>query len=74
MGNDKTERRSISMPPDWWAAFEAMAEASETPLSEWMGERCKTGLPLAVRRALSVRRSAGRPKEQPGRAAKRGKK
>jgi hypothetical protein len=57
------ERRMISMPPDWWAAFELAATRDGQALSEWLGAKGKAALPKVERRALSVRRGAGRPKK-----------
>ena len=57
------ERKNISEPTDWWAAFEAQAEAEGMSLSEWLGESGKARLPAKVAKKLSKRPPAHRPKK-----------
>ncbi|MCU0870706.1 MAG: hypothetical protein MUE50_00025 [Pirellulaceae bacterium] len=57
------ERRNITQPADWWAAIEAAAAAESVTVSEWIGEACRKRLPVSVRRGLSVRPGAHRPKK-----------
>jgi hypothetical protein len=57
-----SERRNITQPSDWWAAIEAAAAAESVTVSEWIGEACRKRLPVSVRRGLSVRPVAHRPK------------
>ena len=59
-----TDRKNITQPADWWAAFEAQSQAEGMSLSEWMGNRCRRYLPYAVRKELSER------KTKPGRKPK----
>jgi hypothetical protein len=57
------ERRNITQPADWWAAIEAAAAAESVTVSEWIGEACRKRLPVLVRRGLSKRPPANRPKK-----------
>lgn len=57
------ERKNITQPPDWWAAFEAQAQAEGKTLAEWIGEACKAKLPAKVAKKLSDRPPANRPKK-----------
>lgn len=61
-----TERRNITQPTDWWAAFAEQAEAERLTLSEWIGAACVRMLPVDVRRGLSERTSRGRPANEEG--------
>ena len=54
-----SERRNITTPPDWWAAFESAAKEQSLSLSEWVGEACRQAVPYARRRKLSQRPSVG---------------
>ena len=56
------ERKNITQPADWWAAYEAQAKKDGKSLSAWIGERCNEGLPKSVRKKLSERQPAHRPK------------
>jgi hypothetical protein len=72
MAEEKTERRPISQPPDWWMAFEAAAEEAEMHLSTWIGEACREKLERTKgqKRAaakLSDRKQRGRPKKSTAR-------
>lgn len=58
-----SERRNITQPADWWAAIEAAAKADGVTVSEWIGEACRKRLPVSVRRELSRRPGAHRPKK-----------
>lgn len=58
-----SERRNITQPADWWAAIEAAAAAEGVTVSEWIGEACRKRLPASVRRELSRRPGAHRPKK-----------
>jgi len=58
------ERKNITQPDDWWSAYEAQAKKEGKSLSAWMGERCNEGLPNAVRKKLSERQPAHRPKKK----------
>jgi hypothetical protein len=57
------ERRNITQPADWWAAIEAAAQADGVTVSEWIGEACRKRLPVSVRRELSRRPGAHRPRK-----------
>ena len=57
-----TERKTVTQPDDWWAAFEAAAQAEGMQISEWLGEAGKKRLPKEVRKQLSERPGAHRPK------------
>ena len=56
------ERKHITQPTDWWAAFQAAAEKAGKNLSEWMGEAAKAQLPAKAAKQLSDRPPAHRPK------------
>ena len=58
-----SERRNITQPADWWAAIAAAAAAESVTVSEWIGDACRKRLPVSVRRGLSVRPGAHRPKK-----------
>lgn len=59
----KAERRNITQPADWWAAFEIQAAAEGLTLSEWMGECCRVYLEKGINSGLSERPAANRPKK-----------
>lgn len=73
----KAERRNITQPADWWAAFEKQATADGMTLSEWVGECCYGYLPNPE--SLSERTRPGKPANsassalspKPARATKR---
>lgn len=58
------DRKNITQPADWWAAFEAAAEAEGVSLAEWLGECGKANLPKEVAAKLSERGTRGRPPSQ----------
>ena len=58
-----TERKNITQPVDWWAAFTAAAASRGLSLSEWIGEQAKRGLTADARRELSRRPEIGRPRK-----------
>lgn len=58
------ERRNITQPPDWWEAFENDAKAAGMSLSEWIGFACMERLPNKIRKTLSPRPPANRPKKE----------
>lgn len=57
------ERKNITQPPDWWAAFESAAKAEGMTLAEWIGEAAKAKLPKSAAKKLSERPPANRPKK-----------
>lgn len=57
------ERKHITQPSDWWAAFEAQAKAEGASLSAWIGEAAKAKLLPKVAKRLSERPAAHRPKK-----------
>jgi hypothetical protein len=57
------ERKNITQPPDWWAAFESAAKAEGLTLAEWIGEAAKAKLPKAAAKKLTERPPANRPKK-----------
>ena len=59
------DRRNITQPPDWWAAFEREADQAGLNMSEWIGDVCWRALPERVQRQLSFRKRVGRPKLSP---------
>ena len=61
-----TERKNITQPADWWAAFGQAARQADLTLSEWVGHCCAGQLPNAVREELSTRPPAYRPAKLPG--------
>ena len=58
-----SESKKTTQPADWWAAFRAEADNCGMTLSEWIGEAAKKQLPKDVRKSLSGRPAAHRPKE-----------
>ena len=60
------QRRNITQPADWWAAIEAAAAAENVTVSEWIGEACRKRLLVSVRRELSRRPGAHRPRKPDG--------
>jgi len=59
-----TERKNITQPADWWAAFESQAKANGQTLSEWAGNCMRDNLPKNVAAGLSERPAANRPKKR----------
>ena len=57
------ERKHITQPDDWWAAFKAEADKDGTSLSEWLGAAGLEKLPKKVAKKLSKRPPANRPKK-----------
>jgi hypothetical protein len=57
-----SERRNITQPADWWAAFEIQAKGEGLTLSEWMGECCRVYVEAGVNSGLSERPAANRPR------------
>jgi hypothetical protein len=57
-----SESKKTTQPADWWAAFRAEADNRGMTLSEWIGEAAKKQLPKDVRKSLSERTAAHRPK------------
>ena len=58
-----SERKNITQPADWWAAFEAAAKVEGVNLSEWIGACCVPNVPAAVAKGLSERPTVGAPKK-----------
>jgi len=58
-----SERRNITQPADWWAAFEVAAKAEGVNLSEWIGACCVANVPVSVAEKLSTRPTVGAPKK-----------
>ena len=58
----KAERKNITQPADWWAAFELQANAEGLTLSEWIGECCRVYVDKGVNSGLSERPASHRPK------------
>ena len=56
-----SERKNITQPADWWAAFELACTEHGMTLSEWIGDCAKSQLPYDVRQALSDRQPPGNP-------------
>jgi hypothetical protein len=55
------ERKNITQPGDWWAAFEEAAKAEGLTLAAWLGEAAKAKLPPKVAKKLTERPPANRP-------------
>jgi hypothetical protein len=55
------ERKNITQPSDWWAAFEEQAKAEGMTLAAWLGEAAKAKLPPKVAKKLTERPPANRP-------------
>jgi hypothetical protein len=59
--NMTNERKNITQPADWWAAFEEQAKAEGLTLAAWLGEAAKAKLPPKVAKKLTERPPANRP-------------
>lgn len=59
----KADRHNITVPPDWWEAFEEAAKRSKQTVSEWLREAGAAQLPRRVRESLSEAKSVGRPRK-----------
>ena len=59
--NMTNERKNITQPSDWWAAFEEQAKAEGLTLAAWLGEAAKAKLPPKVAKKLTERPPANRP-------------
>jgi len=58
-----SERRNITQPTDWWAAFEQQATADGwSNLSAWVGDCCRANLDKQRQQGLSERPTVGAPK------------
>jgi hypothetical protein len=57
-------RKNITQPADWWTAFEQQATAEGKTLSAWIGDAAKAKLPNKVRKELSDRPPANRPRKE----------
>jgi hypothetical protein len=57
------ERKNITQPADWWAAFEAEAKKADMSLSAWIGESCIQRIAKKESKKLSDRPAANRPKK-----------
>ena len=55
------DRKHITQPEDWWAAFKAEADKQGVSLAEWLGEAGKAQLPKLLAAKLSERPPANRP-------------
>lgn len=55
----RSERRNLTQPPEYWAAFQAAADKAGQTLSEWVGDRCLDALPQSQRKKLPDRRDPG---------------
>ena len=58
----QSTNKRLTQPADWWAAFQRQAEQDGQSLSEWIGEAGKAQLPKHIRKSLSERPAAHRPK------------
>ena len=55
-------RKNITQPADWWAAFEAKAQSEGKTLSQWIGDTCRKALGKDGKQ-LSERKPANRPRK-----------
>jgi hypothetical protein len=58
------ERKNITQPADWWAAFESEAKRRELTLSEFIGLAASKMIPKDERSKLSERVKPGRKKNE----------
>ena len=58
-----SDRRNLTEPGDWWAAFERQAKADGQTLSEWAGDCMRANIPKDVAAGFSERPPANRPKK-----------
>ena len=60
-----SERRNISQPEEWWAAFEQQAKRDGADsLSKWIGEVCISNLEDDLWETCYERPPAHRPKKE----------
>ena len=59
MSND---RKNITQPADWWAAWKSAADKEGVSLSEWIGTQCNAALTKTAAKKLTERPPAHRPK------------
>ena len=57
----KTDRKNITQPADWWAAFARQAQSEGLTLSAWAGECMRANLDKNTAAGLSERPAANRP-------------
>lgn len=55
------ERKNITQPTDWWAAWKAEADKQGVSLSAWIGEQCNAALKVKTQNQLTERATRGRP-------------
>jgi hypothetical protein len=55
------ERKNITQPADWWAAWKTAADDEGKSLSAWIGEQCNAALKSKTQKQLSERGKRGRP-------------
>lgn len=60
----KHERRLLSLPPDWWEAFDRAAKAAGETLSGWLGKAGKRRLTTEERKGLSEPNRPGKPRKK----------
>lgn len=58
----KTDRCNMTQPSDWLEAFKAQAKKENVSFSEWIGDCGLAFLPDDVKRNLSERQPAHRPR------------
>jgi hypothetical protein len=58
-----SQRKNLTQPAAWWAAFEKQAKADGQTLSEWAGDCMRANLPKGVEASLPDRPAANRPKK-----------
>lgn len=56
-----TERKQITQPQQYWAAWQDAAAKAGQSLSAWIADKCNEGLSRRVARKLPARQRPGRP-------------
>jgi len=65
----QAERKNITQPAAWWAAFESAAAVEGQTLSEWVGDCCLANLEESTAKKLPERVKRGKPKSTQARKA-----
>lgn len=67
-----SEKKLISQPADWWAAFEKQASLEGMTMSQWVGEACKQRCLHACRTTAKAQEVASSFSPRPARGPVKG--
>jgi hypothetical protein len=54
-------KKTIVQPPDWWAAFQAEADAAGVSLSAWIGDACLLAIGAQGKGKTKIGKLSNRP-------------